>query len=41
MSTKPILIIFFNRFGKTISVSMFAAALLYSAPSVEISIYST
>ena len=30
-----------RRFGKTISVSMFAAAMLYSAPSVEISIYST
>ena len=29
------------RFGKTISVSMFAAALLYSARGVEISIYST
>jgi hypothetical protein len=30
-----------RRFGKTISVSMFAAAILYSAPSVEVSIYST
>ena len=30
-----------RRFGKTISVSMFAAAMLYAAPSVEISIYST
>lgn len=30
-----------RRFGKTISVSMFAAAMLYSAPGVEISIYST
>ena len=30
-----------RRFGKTISVSMFAAALLYSAKSVELSIYST
>jgi hypothetical protein len=30
-----------RRFGKTISVSMFAAALVYSARSVEISIYST
>jgi len=30
-----------RRFGKTISVSMFAAAMLYSAPNVEISIYST
>ena len=29
------------RFGKTISVSMFAAAMLYSAPGVEISIYAT
>jgi hypothetical protein len=33
--------IFFFRFGKTISVSMFAAALLYSAAGVELSIYST
>ena len=30
-----------RRFGKTISVSMFAAAMLFSAPSVELSIYST
>lgn len=30
-----------RRFGKTISVSMFAAAMLFSAPNVEISIYST
>jgi hypothetical protein len=30
-----------RRFGKTISVSMFAAAMLYSAPCVEISIYAT
>jgi len=30
-----------RRFGKTISVSMFAAAMLYAAPSVEVSIYST
>eukprot|EP00960_Hanusia_phi_P036406 752302-Hanusia_phi.AAC.8 len=30
-----------RRFGKTISVSMFAAALIFSAPSVEVSIYST
>ena len=30
-----------RRFGKTISVSMFAAALVYSARAVEISIYST
>ena len=29
------------RFGKTISVSMFAAAMLYAAPNVECSIYST
>lgn len=29
------------RFGKTISVSMFAAAMLYSCPSLELSIYST
>jgi len=31
----------FNRFGKTISVSMFAAAMLYSTPNLEMSIYST
>ena len=30
-----------RRFGKTISVSMFAAALIYSAAKVEVSIYST
>ncbi len=30
-----------RRFGKTISVSMFAAAMMYSAPQVEVSIYST
>jgi hypothetical protein len=30
-----------RRFGKTISVSMFAAALMFSCASVEISIYST
>lgn len=30
-----------RRFGKTISVSMFAAAMIFSTPSVEISIYST
>ena len=30
-----------RRFGKTISVSMFAAAMLFSAPRIEISIYST
>ena len=30
-----------RRFGKTISVSMFAAAMIYSCPMVEISIYST
>lgn len=30
-----------RRFGKTISVSMFAAAMLFAAPTVEISIYST
>ena len=40
-SIKPIFNFFFNRFGKTISVSMFAAALLYSGASVELSIYST
>ena len=31
----------FSRFGKTISVSMFAAAMLYSCPGLEMSIYST
>ena len=30
-----------RRFGKTISVSMFAAAMLYSCPKLEMSIYST
>ena len=30
-----------RRFGKTISVSMFAAAMLFAAPNVELSIYST
>ena len=30
-----------RRFGKTISVSMFAAAMLYSTPQLEMSIYST
>ena len=30
-----------RRFGKTISVSMFAAAIIFSAPGVEMSIYST
>lgn len=30
-----------RRFGKTISVSMFAAAMLYSTPKLEMSIYST
>tara|TARA_Y100000389_G_scaffold167820_1_gene173172 strand:+ start:495 stop:899 length:405 start_codon:yes stop_codon:yes gene_type:complete len=30
-----------RRFGKTISVSMFAAGILFAAPSVELSIYST
>jgi len=30
-----------RRFGKTISVSMFAAAMIFSAPCVEVSIYST
>jgi len=30
-----------RRFGKTISVSMFAAAMVFSAPAVELSIYST
>lgn len=30
-----------RRFGKTISVSLFAAAILFSAPCVELSIYST
>lgn len=30
-----------RRFGKTISVSMFSAAMLYSCPNLEMSIYST
>lgn len=30
-----------NRFGKTISVSMFAAALMFSCAGCEVSIYST
>ena len=30
-----------RRFGKTISVSMFAAALIFAAPAMELSIYST
>jgi hypothetical protein len=30
-----------RRFGKTISVSMFAAAILFSCPNMELSIYST
>ena len=30
-----------RRFGKTMSVCLFVAALLYTAPNVEISIYST
>ena len=30
-----------RRFGKTISVSMFAAAMIFSCPNCEISIYST
>ena len=30
-----------RRFGKTISVSMFCAAMLLSCPGVEISVYST
>jgi hypothetical protein len=30
-----------RRFGKTVSVSMFSAALLYSCPEIELSVYST
>jgi len=30
-----------RRFGKTISVSMFAAAMMFSCPNLELSIYST
>ena len=30
-----------RRFGKTISVSMFAAAIMFSCPNMELSIYST
>lgn len=41
MSAQEILISTPRRFGKTISVSMFAAALLYSCAGIELSIYST
>lgn len=40
-SRQEILVSTPRRFGKTISVSMFAAAMLYSAPKMEMSIYST
>ena len=30
-----------RRFGKTISISMFSAALIYSCPDIKLSIYST
>ena len=30
-----------RRFGKTISVSMFAAAMIFACPNMELSIYST
>ena len=30
-----------RRFGKTISVSMFAAAMMFACPNMELSIYST
>lgn len=39
--TQEVLISTPRRFGKTISVSMFAAAMVYACPNVEISIYST
>lgn len=39
--TQEILVSTPRRFGKTISVSMFAAAMIFSAPGVEVSIYST
>lgn len=39
--TQEILISTPRRFGKTISVSMFAAALLFSCAGIELSIYST
>lgn len=39
--TQEILISTPRRFGKTISVSMFAAALVAACPAVEVSIYST
>ncbi len=35
------LIVVGRRFGKTISVSMFAAAMIFSCPNMELSIYST
>lgn len=41
MRAQEILISTPRRFGKTISVSMFAAALLYSCAGIELSIYST
>ena len=39
--TQEVLVSTPRRFGKTISVSMFAAAMLYSTPNLEMSIYST
>lgn len=39
--TQEILISTPRRFGKTISVCLFVAALLFACPSIEISIYST
>lgn len=40
-TNKLIRIICIRRFGKTISVSMFAAAMIFSCPNMELSIYST
>jgi len=37
----PVALKFARRFGKTFAVSMFAAAMVYSAAGVELSIYST
>jgi hypothetical protein len=39
--TQFLTVLILLRFGKTISVSMFAAAMLFSTPGLELSIYST
>jgi hypothetical protein len=41
IQVEPTQVCSIDRFGKTISVSMFAAAMLYAAPACECSIYST